>query len=1381
MKRLIVIVSVFLLCTLLTVGALLLALRSARVQTAAVALFTEELRRTLHVDVRVDRVDIDPPLALSLQGLYMADDRGDTLLAVPHLRVRFNPFALEEKRLSFPLVQIDSPYFRLVQDSAYTNVDFLMRLFKQDNPQPFTYALECRRIRLTDARVRYIHVPSGTDITVTDIETDAGFRYAKGDSLAASLRRLHLKAQMASIDGYVEADVHGSPDTLYADRLNVVYQNRQLMSGDVWVSQPMRRDSLFVHADLTDLYANAGLLSSLLGDVLHRPVQLPSEVVRMGDIHYRGVVEGRLNDLHLHGGFITRLGTVSTDATVRDLSVAQGKVTLRGFALGRLLNQSDLGRLSATLHVQAEFPEGRFDGADLQGLVSRLDYHGYTYFDIHLAARASQDVYSAKINIDTSDLGLDMDALLTMQDDRPQLTARLDVPRADLAALHLTDSTLRHAVSFRSRMAWQTDQQAALDRLEGEWVIDSLLLRGCGHRLLVPQMSITMQADSSAQRLQLFSPILTAGMDGHFAWSTLPATLQAFANRALPSFVAAPKAHAVPNDLDFYAYLLHTEDLVHVLFPNTWQIPYAQTIKGFVHESDSAYSLQMTVPEIINGNASYRNLTFALNNATPDRTPDLFASVSQHTLSLDSTRLRVGDLQASVHMTAAMDEVVTALEFGSPLWRDTVPDVLFRTTFSRYQQQPAIHMHILPSSFRMGREQWHVEEANLCYTAADTLLQINNLHLFTDNQGLQAQGRLSTHMDDSVHVALQDMDLGYILSATQILDAVDIQGRVTGWATLYGAFASPKFEANVSMPHGYINGTDLGCVSAQAKLGDAGDVLINGQAVLDSVQIAGVTGRVTSKPTYWEIFIDANGAPLAFINRWTEGIIDDIDGRGYGKVHVFGTKMNTWVTARAYAQDGALTIPYTGCRYFFSDSVILDTTYISFPEVHIRDAEGNRGVVSGLLTHQQFNNLNYHISLSCQDLMAIDLPSSPLHMYYGRAYATGNVDIKGDERETYINVNAATAGNTDFYLSIATASDATSSDFITFRRPMQDSDEAETDTLVETVQPQSRIWLNLEIEAVPTSRVHLVLDAHNGDGIVGRGEGNLRLSMNATTGDVQLLGAYTLLNGTFSYTVGNLVHRDFSIAEGSTVTWSGDPTEPDLDITARYRCTASLRDLFGSDVTSVTSRSSIPVDCVVRLTGPLSNMAMHFGVEFPQTEESVAAQIYAIINSESMLMRQVVYLLVFNRFYTPDYMRTTGTGVGANEAYSLLSSTVTGQINSWISKLTDMVNVGFNMRTDGDAGNQSYEYEAQVQIQPIDRLTINGNVGYRYNDITNKPFFGDADVEYELTPDGKFRAKVFTHSVDKYSLKQSGMQEGVGFVFRHDFNPGDAKAKKKRK
>ena len=188
----------------------------------------------------------------------------------------------------------------------------------------------------------------------------------------------------------------------------------------------------------------------------------------------------------------------------------------------------------------------------------------------------------------------------------------------------------------------------------------------------------------------------------------------------------------------------------------------------------------------------------------------------------------------------------------------------------------------------------------------------------------------------------------------------------------------------------------------------------------------------------------------------------------------------------------------------------------------------------------------------------------------------------------------------------------------------------------------------------------------------------------------------------------------------------------------------------------------------LHMTGTLNNPILSFSLEFPLSDQAIQQQVRQVINTDEMLMRQVIYLLVFNRFFTPDYMSNTQYAT-LNSTYSLLSSTVTSQINSWLSKLTDMLTLGVAIRRDGEGANASSEYEAQFQLQPVDRLVINGNVGYRYNDISNQPFFGDLDVEVKLTEDGQLRMKGYTHTVDKYSLRQASTIQGVGFIWKKDF------------
>ena len=522
----------------------------------------------------------------------------------------------------------------------------------------------------------------------------------------------------------------------------------------------------------------------------------------------------------------------------------------------------------------------------------------------------------------------------------------------------------------------------------------------------------------------------------------------------------------------------------------------------------------------------------------------------------------------------------------------------------------------------------------------------------------------------------------------------------------------------------------------------------------------------------WELDMTTDSVPLDFVNHWTNKVLTDLDGSGSGRVVVGGRKGLVYVLIQQLAHDAHLTLPWTGARYTIpSDSIIMDTTAIIFPDVHLTDEEGNPVRVKGAIHHDQFRDFVLALHVDATDALVFDNDGQG-EMLRGRVYATGHVDVTGHESDIQVVANAKTSKNSRFRLSLDNASSAYESSFVHFVKAgdtlRYEVPEDSIRRTIELARPE-RCIVKLNLDINPFLLFQLVLGERNGDMIQGRGTGALKLTYDTNTGDVSLLGTYDIDQGTLSYTVANMIRKEFTVGEGSKIVFSGDPSNPQLDVTAKYRVVANLRDLFGEDAAQLaTSRSNIPVLTCLHMTGTLNNPILSFALEFPMSDQNIQQQVRQIINTDEMLMRQVIYLLVFGRFFTPDNMASAQYAT-LNSTYSLLSSTVTSQINAWLSKLTDMLTLGVAIRTDGEGSDRSQEYEAQFQLQPVDRLVINGNVGYRYNDISNQPFFGDLDVEVLLTEDGQLRLKGYTHTVDKYSLRQASTIQGVGLVWKIDF------------
>ena len=159
------------------------------------------------------------------------------------------------------------------------------------------------------------------------------------------------------------------------------------------------------------------------------------------------------------------------------------------------------------------------------------------------------------------------------------------------------------------------------------------------------------------------------------------------------------------------------------------------------------------------------------------------------------------------------------------------------------------------------------------------------------------------------------------------------------------------------------------------------------------------------------------------------------------------------------------------------------------------------------------------------------------------------------------------------------------------------------------------------------------------------------------------------------------------------------------------------------------------------------------------------------------MQQQVLYLLALNRFYTPQF-----SGTSDGELVSMASSTLSSQISNVVSQLTDKVSLNPSFKS-GRNDFSDMEVDLALSSQLFDnRLIINGNLGYRDRSVSQTTFIGDFDLEYLLTKDGKLRLKAYNHFNDAYYyLKSALTTQGVGIIFRKDFDDAFKFLRKKKK
>ena len=1381
MRKALIVIGIIIGFVILLFSGMIGLLHLKNVQTYIIEKVTCHLSKEWQADVTVAQFHYRPLSHLVVDSIYLSDQQKDTLAYIEQLELHFNPLALDDLQLDIEQIILKNPYVNIhnLPDSSL-NCQFLLDLFHKEDSTEFPLQVHVGNLQLQQTRLRY------NEILVDEFDLALTLPIFSKDSLDIYIEAMHLRAQLDELDAKFEADLHGGLDSIFADNMLLDFRGQKLFDGNIALYHPMQLDSMYILANCNQLYCDIWLLQDLLAQLNITSITLPQPIKNLEKIHYVGDINGRLENLQLHGAFTTALGAISVNGKMQSDTTLQnidfiGHISTQRFQLGTLLDQNDLGYISLDTHIDGSIDSTIITHCIAKANIKNFDYKGYTYQNIHLDGEWNQNELNGTLSINDKNIQLDISGLADWDQDDTRIDFKIDLNHFTPAALNLTNKNPELTINANTYVSLYTagTKNEILDNLNGYIIIDSLELTNGDSYSLTEQFKVLIDSEIQNSKpyhqIRIQSDFLTSNLSGTFSYATLPTTIQHLLHKHLPVLIKEPN-QKVPEytHLDFYAYFRQLDQLAKV-FNIGVDIPSYPTVKGFLH--GQKIGMQAFIPQIGTDRTRIEDITLAFDNIDSDRL-NLSLYMLTHLPQDNPTAAKLGDIKTTFNMTAANNNVDLNIQLGNTDKVRNEGNINISSQITRYLDLPKLDIQIQPTHIILNDSAWTISPTNLTYTHATQYLDIHNLKLNTDYQSIQAQGRASKEANDSVNILLHNINLNYLLSYTEANKAISIQGPITGNATVYGVFSELMLEANANMRNGGINGVYLGDVTASARLDRTNKSIIIEGIVEDSTDnfVANVQGKVIPATKWWGLDIECDSVDVSFINFWTQGIITNLAGRASGKVSVGGIKQEIWLTGAALAKNASVTIPQTGVTYHFTDSIFLDSTAIRFPDIRVYDYQNNVGIFSGAVYHNNFKDIRFDLRAQVNNLLAMDLHGDQQTFFYGKVYGTGDVHIYGDEKDCKIDVNARTEADTKFYLNINSASQATQSNFIHFVQP--DTIPHGLLSLLQPKQPtqtqattQSKLRLSLQGEVTPLAEINIQLGAE--DVIKGTGEGNLKLIYETPSENVQMQGSYTLQSGQFSFSLGNIVRRNFTIREGSRITWDNDPMAPTLDITGHYHTTASLRDLFGSESAQIaTSRTSVPVNCVLNMSDQLFNPILKFGIELPQSDESVQSQVNSMINTEEMLMRQIIYLLVFNRFYTPEYLQNT-QNVGLNETYSLLSSTLTGQINSWLSKLTDIFTMGFNFRTDGEGETASQEYEANFQIHPINQLIINGNFGYRYNDLSNRPFFGDLDIEYLLTENGKLRVKAYTHTVDKYSLRQANTVQGVGLVFKHDFNWGD--------
>src|SRR5690606_19593785 len=366
-------------------------------------------------------------------------------------------------------------------------------------------------------------------------------------------------------------------------------------------------------------------------------------------------------------------------------------------------------------------------------------------------------------------------------------------------------------------------------------------------------------------------------------------------------------------------------------------------------------------------------------------------------------------------------------------------------------------------------------------------------------------------------------------------------------------------------------------------------------------------------------------------------------------------------------------------------------------------------------------------------------------MIYGILAIDADLSIRGDLDLPCVDGNLSVTDVTDFTFVLPTSSPSLQDREGIVEFIDQDQIALQETITTEALTDQSDIKgmdVNVNIDVTKEAKISLIIDRANGDFVKLQGDAQLTGGIDPS-GKTTLVGVYEVDQGAYEMSV-SLLRRKFDIQKGSTITWTGEPTTANLDVTAVYKTDAAPLDLLQQQLTGASGselnqyKQRIPFNTLLIMRGELMKPVISFDITTDEENSSVSATVLdntktkleQLRREEAELNKQVFALLLLNRFIGENpFQSDSGLSVSTIAKQSV-SRILSEQLNDLASDLIGGVELNFDLESTEDysTGSRNERTDLNVGLSKTlldDRLTV--TVGNNFG------LEGDARKNEEMT------------------------------------------------
>lgn len=1124
-----------------------------------------------------------------------------------------------------------------------------------------------------------------------------------------------------------------------------------------------------------------------------------------GQLHY--LPQGNIT---ANANIATGIGLATIDATLDHTKHLTATLTADSLNIGRLLPASGLGTSTFTLqsdinlHTMKPFPQGK---ADIT--IHNIQYNGHNFQHIQLSATADKKTIQANLHAQ------DENAIISLKGSYTETKTKRITLDGDIPLLALARTQLIKSEKDESICASVAADLAGSDwtHLFGTISLTNMQLNTTDRDYPISDITITAQRlNESQNHYNITSDMLQATVTGRVSLADIATGFSNQLAAHMPHFIR----HKQSPQLNFnYNIELNESPVIHYMTDKDFCLNRPVRLFGSLSSASQTMTVTLDAPSVTYNGQAYNDIALVCTSSPDNLNLHAIANTLKESSDEETPPESMTiDITADVHANRIASDIYLNSHGRNNITTQLMPIVQFKDSLGKTKTDITLRK----SHAVINDTVWTVSPSAIELFSKDIICHNIRFKNNNSNSYLTINGKATASPNDALTVTLKDVDIQYILSMIDF-DAVRFAGKTSGTITMNNVMASdnPDMLAKIKVKNLTVQEGSIGDAEITATWDkDIKGIAVNGHMVdLYTAQEA-LTGReanitgVTTvngwiSPAKNDIRLDINthNTNAAFLHGFLGGVFKEINGHVTGPISIIGPLNDINIIGKAVPYLNlrlrATNVPY----HIEGDTINLNPYRFSFNNISLYDRYGHESILNGEVTHKNMKNFKYNFNANLHELLAYDEKEFNSDKFLATVFADGTLSIDGsDGHPLHVKASITPTRGSVFAYDAATPDAITTGSFISFhdRDSLANTDRTSrhtakhspddnhpTDSLAIIKQAKknysSDIYIDLDIDLTPACEIKLRMDNIE-DGYM-RTFGNAKLSAKwHNKGSFQLFGNYNISSGSYRLYLQDIIFRDLALQPGSMVEFNGNPFDANIHLV----CHHTINSVPLSDLTATTAfnqNNKAKVICILDITGKLGNMDFKFDMDLPTVNEETKQLVRSMINSEEEMNTQMIYLLGLGRFYPNEYMRSNGGGNSEQAMNSLLSSTLSGQINQMISNIIGtQQNWNFSSSlTTGEKGWDDLDIEGILSGRLLDdRILINGAFGYRDNAMTNQgSFIGDFEVKWRLNREGNLYLKAYNQTNDRYFTKATLNTQGLGISWQHNFEAIRARMKKKEK